>query len=514
MPKKKEKKSGDKRNENSKTPKKESSPTSANKTNPDDNEKDIYLTQIRHLNEELDRYQLKCDELERQNNDLISQYSTLESEKKDITEYLKRSLLEKEEEVDELSERLDRQQRAADQDRAVLQLQHSRLSKELQDHIDDLVEKNTTLEKRLAGLEEFQKQREALMSKMEFLEKQLAHQEKEHKDEIHCLEMKALLEKRRLEKEIEQQVEAMEAEVQHLVDQKLPETSRLVLQENVEVKACFSQLSQRTQALMEENATLQQLKGQLSVDVDILEQMLRETSRMNCIQKKTVQQLTEKCQQLQTEQKDWRQQLQQLQTEHTGVLTEMETLRQDQASLSEQCSKIREKMSQLKAELQEERRKRSRMKCIMQEAGVTLRQALVEEPTEQDSGVNSVTQWKKLMKKALMVLDRHAVPTSATKDSRPNEPWASDAAAEARDTLDTDLSLGFQVTHRRHSNLSFVPRPFPKHKNTPSRMGAGANSSMVPLYRKPVGPKTLSSVSLTQSAVGFSTSKHSVSRLK
>ncbi len=40
-----------------------------------------------------------------------------------------------------------------------------------------------------------------------------------------------------------------------------------------------------------------------------------------------VEQLTEKCQQLQAELKDCRQELERLQTEHTGVQAEMEALR-------------------------------------------------------------------------------------------------------------------------------------------------------------------------------------------
>lgn len=40
-----------------------------------------------------------------------------------------------------------------------------------------------------------------------------------------------------------------------------------------------------------------------------------------------VEQLTEKCQQLQVEQKDYRQRLEQLQTEHAGALGKMEALR-------------------------------------------------------------------------------------------------------------------------------------------------------------------------------------------
>lgn len=85
---------------------------------------------------------------------------------------------------------------------------------------------------------------------------------------------------------MESHVAAMEAEVQHLVDQKVPETTRLALQENTEVKARFSHLSERAKVLIGENSALKDRKSQLSLDVDILEQMVSETSRQSCVRKK------------------------------------------------------------------------------------------------------------------------------------------------------------------------------------------------------------------------------------
>ena len=84
-----------------------------------------------------------------------SQYSTLEKEKKDIVEYLKRSLLEKEDEVDALAEQLESQRQAADTDRDALQLQHAQLRQELQDRIEELDAENTTLGN-ISVLKEFQ----------------------------------------------------------------------------------------------------------------------------------------------------------------------------------------------------------------------------------------------------------------------------------------------------------------------------------------------------------------------
>ncbi|XP_063346728.1 cilia- and flagella-associated protein 157-like [Pelmatolapia mariae] len=501
MPRKTERKSSDKRDGNKKTPKKENSEFPAEKSGSGDKEKDLYLTQIAYLTDELERYQLKCDDLVRQRKDLLTQCSTLEQENKDTIAYLKRSLLEKEDEVGELLQRLQNQLQASDQERDALQLRHSRERQELQNRFDELIKENAALVERLASLEAFQGQKEEMMSSLESLEKQLASQKEEHKDDIHSLEMKALLEKRRLEREMESHAAAMAAEVQLLVDQKVPETTRLALQENTEVKARVGQLSEQVQVLMEENTALRGCKSQLSVDVENLEEMLRETSRTSCVRKKVVEQLTEKCQQLQAEQKDCRQRLEQLQTEHAGALGKMEALRQNQASLSEQCSKNRAQVSRLEAELQQERRRRSRMKNIIQEAAVALRQALMEEHIQQDSEVD---QWKQLMQRMLVLLSRDGFASSAADSGKVNELQTPDSAAARTRSLDPDWSFQFQLARYRPGDLGFVPRPALKHKNVLPRMEAGSS-------RKPSSLKADSSVKLTDSAV---TSKHSETKLK
>uniref|UniRef100_A0A668U936 Cilia- and flagella-associated protein 157 n=1 Tax=Oreochromis aureus TaxID=47969 RepID=A0A668U936_OREAU len=394
-------------------------------------------------------FQLKCDDLVRQRKALLTQCSTLEQENKDTVAYLKRSLLEKEDEAGELSQRLQNQLQVSDQERDALQLRHSRERQELQNRIDELIKENAALAERLASLEAFQEQKEEMMSSLECLEKQLASQKEEHKDDIHSLEMKALLEKRRLEREMESHAAAMAAEVQLLVDQKVPETTRLALQENAEVKARVGQLSEQVQVLMEENAALRGCKSQLSVDVENLEEMLRETSRTSCVRKKVVEQLTEKCQQLQAEQKDCRQRLEQLQTEHTGALGKMEALRSKFTP-----PKNRAQVNRLEAELQQERRRRSRMKNIIQEAAVALRQALM-------------MVCKSLTDRRLTEI-LHLYHLCRTR------------------SLDLDWSFQFQLARYRPGDLGFVPRPTLKHKNALPRMEAGSSRFVGTLEHIPI----------------------------
>ncbi|XP_028269818.1 cilia- and flagella-associated protein 157 [Parambassis ranga] len=481
MPKKKEKKRGEKKqDEGKKRQKHESSAAAADKPGSDDREKELYLTQVKYLNEELERCLLKCDELGRQNKDLTSQQSALEKEKKDITDFLKHSLLQKEEEVNELTEQLQGQRRAADRDRDALLQQHSQQTQQLQEQIDELTGEVAKLADRLESLTEFQRQRETLMSDMESLEKQLAKQKEEHRDDVHSLEMKALLEKRRMEKEMESRMAAMALQVQQQVDQKVPEVTR----ENMEVKARFNQLSQKAKGLMVQNAALQGSKSQLRVDLDILEQALSEMSRTSCTRKKVVEQLTEKCQELQAEQKVCRQQLEQLQTQHAGALAEAEELRQDRTLLSELCSSHRADLNRLEVELEEERRRRNRMKSSMQNAALTLRHALVSS-TQQDS---ELAPWQQLMQMLLVDLNQHMV-TDSTSECAPLTGLQTSEPAAAR-TLGADFQ---QAPHR------------PGEPGTLSRQYGRTN---VLLQRRPSNQRT----NLTKSTV--LTSKPSKTKFK
>lgn len=90
----------------------------------------------------------------------------------------------------------------------------------------------------------------------------------------------------RLEKETERRAASMQAEVDQMVNLRVPEVVRSALKETMEVKAQFSQLSQHALVLTEENAALRERRSQLSVDVCNLEQMFKEVSRQTCIQKK------------------------------------------------------------------------------------------------------------------------------------------------------------------------------------------------------------------------------------
>ncbi|XP_008334411.1 cilia- and flagella-associated protein 157 [Cynoglossus semilaevis] len=478
MPKKKEKKGSDKVEEE----KKNKPETSGS----EDKDKILYLTHIQYLDEQLERYQLKCSELEKQKKLFDFQYEALEAEKKDITDYLKRSLLEKEDEVEELLERLESLRQATDQERDSLQLKQDQMRQEHQEEIVELTRENRKLVTRLASLEEFESQREQLMSSVESLERRLASETEDHRSNVHSLEMKALLQKKSFEKEMESHAAAMEVEVQNLVNQKVPEMTRLTLQENTELREQFIQLTEQAQVLLTENSGLKSHVSRLTVDVENLEQMLSEVSRKACIHKKVVEQLTEKCQQLQEEVKQSREENQQLQNEHDKILNEMKTLRQDETSLSAECSANKTKVKQLEERLQVVEEKKTHMKNVIQEAADILRQTLMEAAMEQNPEEDtSVLQWKQLMQKLLVVLNKATF--SGLFSEKVDEPQACRPSADEKTNLGSSTSVRFELARHRPGDLGFVPPAAPKHFLTKTR-----HRLILPLSRKPPGEKTSS----------------------
>ncbi|XP_029960803.1 cilia- and flagella-associated protein 157-like [Salarias fasciatus] len=419
MPKKKEKKPGEKEKEQEKEDEKkktERKTSPGEEPGPDRAERDLLLIQITHLSEQLDSCQRRCDDLWQQNQALACQRGALEEEKRDLAAYLKRLLLQKEAEAEQLLERLQDQSRAAQRDGDDLRRQQDLLTQDMQRRVDALRSENRSLAETLAGLQQFQEQREELMGRVESMEKQLASQKVEHRDDVHSVEMKALMEKRRLERQLELHMTAMAAEVQQQVEQKVPESTRLALQENLEVKERLGRLSQHVQVLTEENAALRDGRRRLSVDLEVLEQMLSETTRTSCIRKKVVEQLTEKCRQLQAEQEVWKQQTEQVQSRRAELQAETEELRREQASLTEQRRADGDRMRRLEAELEEARGRSFRMKSVTEEAALGLQHALTAPPGP-DCSPDSLLGWKQLMLKLLEVLLRRL--RSTAEDSQP-----------------------------------------------------------------------------------------------
>ncbi|XP_061671996.1 cilia- and flagella-associated protein 157-like [Syngnathoides biaculeatus] len=397
--------------------KKQSLATPAEERASGDKEKDLYVVQIRFLNEELERQQLKCERLEKEKTSLARRCVSVETEKKDVVEYLKMELFEKEDEVDRLADHLDQSLREAHADRDDLRNRLTGELRELQDRVHQLEDDNAGLVARLAAVETFEKQKEQLMFNMVAVEKKLAEREEEHADAMQAAKMEALLEKTRLEKELEAQATARAAEVELLVDRKLPEASKRATLENQEMKVRYAQLSEKAHQLAGENHTLRQKTGRTATDVAILEETVAKMARQSCVRKKEAEQLRAD---LTTRSHD----MEKLRNQCDECRAELEALRKSHAAVS----------SRLEAELQAERKTTGRMKEVFAALKTTLMVEFVD-----------VVQWKRQMQKVLALLEGPSIAPSVTQD----EP-ASDRAGS------------------RPVHLGSVPQPAGKTKHATS----------------------------------------------
>ncbi|KAB5528497.1 hypothetical protein PHYPO_G00140850 [Pangasianodon hypophthalmus] len=373
--------------------------------------KEFYRAQIRDLEERLEKYQHKCDELEVRQKDFSTSYNNIVREKKDIVLYLKRTLSQKEDELTDILEKLQELQAAKDAEKESFDRQLSVLRNEFQETKDKLASENMVLAGKLASLEDFQMQKDEIMGQMESLKEQLEKQKQEHQSVIYNLEKKAVLDNYRLKKEMQQHVAAVAAEFHKVSDKKMPETTKRAIYENMLVMNQLRQISDRSKELMAENDALNAREKQLKIEMEIMEPLLDEMTRKSLANQKVVQQLTEKCKQMHAELEDYsrhKQEHQKLVNNHSTLQKEHDALRQEHESAVEDLNQTQAEAARLKTELQEERTQRGRVETVLQEAAMALKEILREVPNEEDSEVQTLDQRNQMMQKLLAVLDSAA----------------------------------------------------------------------------------------------------------
>ncbi|XP_051971546.1 cilia- and flagella-associated protein 157-like isoform X1 [Xyrauchen texanus] len=441
----------------------------------EESDKLFYRAQIRDLEERLERYQHKCDELEVQEKDLSSKIDNVEKEKKDIIIYLKRTIAQKEDDLTELAEELSRHQQAQEAERESFELQLSLLRHELQENKDKFTSENMALAGKVASLEEFSMQREKLMAECRSFKEQLQKQKEEHQAEIYNLEKKAVLDNDRLKKEMLEHVASVAAEFRRVSDQKMPETTMRAMQENLAVTAQLKQLNEKTKELLKENDALRAREKQLKIENRIAEPLLNEMTRKNVSNQKVVHQLTEKCKQMHSElDKCAKLQLehQKLQDSYSTVCMELEALRQNHAIDTDVLEQTKTEVKRQRKELEEEKTLRGQLKTVLEEAAIALKEVLMEVPKEVDSELEIIVRRNQMTQKLLAVLDSAAAlgKGPALTDFMP------EMACNHKPKIATDIKRPSEfplqkstchLSHFKTGDLGLVP--FKTHPN-PSKM--------------------------------------------
>ncbi|XP_043094701.1 cilia- and flagella-associated protein 157-like [Puntigrus tetrazona] len=458
-----------------------------------ESDKNFYRAQIRDLEERLERYQHKCDELEVQEKDLYSKINNVEKEKKDIVLYLKRTLAQKEDELIDLTETLSKQQQAQEAERESFESQLSLLRHELQENKERFTSENMALAGKLASLEEFSMQREKLMAERRCLEEQLQKQEEEHQAQIYNLEKKAVLDNDRLKKEMLQHVAAVAAEFRRVSDQKMPETTKRAMQENLSVTAQLQQLSDKTKELLKENNDLRAREKQLKIENAINEPLLHEITKKSVANQKVVHQLAEKCEQMQSEVEKCtklKAEHRELLDSHSAICTELDALRKKHATVTEVLNQTKAETKTQRKELEEERLQGQQLKKVLEEAAAALKEALREVPKEEDSLLKVTVRRNQMMQKLLAVLDRAADLGNglALAEFTPEVTGRHDLkkACDIKRPSERLRKSASQLSHFKTGDLGLVPR---QTHTTSSKTGSLSKSAFTYALKKQSGDK-------------------------
>ncbi|XP_072521372.1 cilia- and flagella-associated protein 157 [Salminus brasiliensis] len=455
--------------------------------------KEFYRAQIRDLEERIEKYQQKCDELEVREKDYYTNYNNVEREKKDIVLYLKRSLAHKEDELTDLAERLLAIQIAKDAEKDSLEMQLSTLRHEFQENKDRLTTENMALAGKLASLEEFRVQKDELVALLASLKEQLEQQKQEHQTVIYNLERKAVLDNDRLKKEMQQHVAAVAAEFRRVSDRRMPETTMRAIQENVSVTAQLRQLSDKSRELLEENESLKAREKQLKREIEIMEPLLNEMTKKSLGNQKVVKQLTEKCKQMHYELENFarhKQEHQQLQDDHSALQKEHSYLRQKLESVLDKLNRKQSEAERLQKELQEEKMQQEQLKAVLQEAALALKKALREVPKEEDSEVQAHARRSQMMQKLLAVLDSAAAigKGPALGDIIPIRDHSHELTpgpGMERPGLQTlQQKAASRLSHFKAGDPGLVPLQPHMHNSVLSKIGPLSKSTQLHLQRK------------------------------
>ncbi|XP_069022310.1 cilia- and flagella-associated protein 157-like [Embiotoca jacksoni] len=388
-----------------------------------DREKSLYLEQIEYLRTEVERCQLRCDQLETDNNDLLCQCRKTEVDRKDICEYLQLANAAVERGVAELEEQLEAQRKEEREENEELTLQFNLEMKKLQEQVNALAAQNR---RKAVRLEEQRVEVTQCLSNRKCVVDQMQRQEEQHEETIRLLTEEVAKEAENEEGNHPDVLAQIEMEVSARVEEERAQ-HREVLEEMRRLAGGNYPLLQETTALLDRRPL-----GGLQ-----MERMQKGMDRMSrCVLRweKEKERLTKRSEELEV-------QLENRRGRKQHALANQNAVRQHLASVSEEHRHKTAEVGELEAELQEERDRRRRLEGDMRTAAGLLR--FIAENSGKTAGVERKRQ---RLREILKRPDGETPPTSDPEASR------SESSSFTTDPLHL-------MARYRPGDFGFVPRP-------------------------------------------------------
>lgn len=145
------------------------------------------------------RYQVKCDRLQLENDDLEKKLKQQLEDQEQMITFLKRKNHEQAQQFMDLEEKLLALKQAKEKEREKLEAQLTALKEDSQRALDEAAMENKMLQAQLDSLETFRQNKERLENELKQKDEMMEHLKKQHEEIVYNLEKKAVLDKDRCE---------------------------------------------------------------------------------------------------------------------------------------------------------------------------------------------------------------------------------------------------------------------------------------------------------------------------
>ncbi|XP_044515632.1 cilia- and flagella-associated protein 157-like [Gracilinanus agilis] len=351
--------------------------------------REFYHIQIRDLENRLERYKTKWEELSKQEKVFQDEFQQLTHNKKEVVSFLKRTLNQRVDEIIDLNSQIHGLQVSKEVEKDAFEAQLAQVRHEFQETKDQLTMENIMLGGKLAALEDFQFHKSELMSKFSLLEEQLKTQQDEYKTYIYNLERKALMDKERLRKDIINRMNSVATEFRKFSTSQMAETTKRAIRENMMVALDLAKINSRNLEQLKENGQLKESKLELCKQLELLEKNEKNMVKNSLSHMKMIQLLSAKYQEQQQTEVE-ADQLRVILSEAEIAFQQLEEDNQDLKirikSMRKQLKKQKTQGQKLTLDLEKEKDKRESLEVVLARATCHLRDLMMIRPDKTGPG--------------------------------------------------------------------------------------------------------------------------------
>ncbi|KAI3388884.1 hypothetical protein SNEBB_001519 [Seison nebaliae] len=256
--------------------------------------KEFYLLQIELLENQIKQIHHDDMILGEKNADEYATRELRETRLNDAYRFLKNQYVEGQYDQMDLHDRLRTMQQYFDEQQRIYNQKVKELEAKYEESLGDLIKENQKLKEELASLNKYIIERQEIMEEMRKLQSRLADDKEYYEKYINELHKKSVLDRDLLKRRMIQKVNTLATEYQQLFDQRLAQTTKRALRENLSLNNQILKISDNVAKLLKENETLKLENSKAKATHQLLKGNEVELAKKTVASRKIIKALTTK----------------------------------------------------------------------------------------------------------------------------------------------------------------------------------------------------------------------------